>query len=448
MISRIPGPPHLDRAGILINNKRFEEWTDYNIGADIFNPSDGFSLRCGPMDKALRELVLPGHEISIYIGDGTPDNEHIILNGWTESYQDMKSKQSVSIDIAGRDKASDLIENTVAQDFDARGLTFYDMAQAVCDPLGINVIVTNEANRLAVANRKKYKRQMAIYSEDVLKYNEEMVKMMKEIEEPLYGTGAWNPREYELILEGSGVPKPLQPPLVSGIFRSVADAQPQDDESAWDFLMRYAARLEVHMWMTAAGVLVISRPRYDQDPSYLFINNTTDPTNNNVISRRFSLDIAGIPTRTNRTGRRIGKGEKRQRLETWVDSTVIVPTSADAIIPEGSIRVNEGFTRSKWGKDTEARDQDQLDRRTFYAQKAAETGFTVVEITVNGHDQDGVLYIPDTVARYVDEDLGLDDLYYVASCNYSLDSKRAGMTGQVTDIKLTPLGTWVPEQAV
>jgi prophage tail gpP-like protein len=455
MISRIPGKPHLDRAGVLINDKRFEEWTDYSIGADIFNPSDGFSMRCGPMDKQLRELVLPGHAISVYMGDGTDDNEHIVLNGWIETYNDMKDKSGGTvIDIAGRDLASDLIENTVPQDFNARGLTFYDMAQEICDPFGINVIVTNQANRLAIANKKQYKRNMAQYNQDVETYNAEIDKALKIFSDEIYGTGAWSNETYAAMekgflerLEADGVPRPLKPPLITGIYRNIGEAMPQDDESCWSFLMRYAARLEVHMWMTAQGVLVISRPRYDQEPSFLFLNDTTDPTHNNVVQRRFSLDIAGIPTRINRTGRSIGKGEKRQRLETFSESTVIFPTDDDVVVPEGTINVNSDYIRVKWGKDTEARNQSELDRRTYYAQKAAETGFEVIDITVQGHDQDGVLYVPDTVARYVEEDLGIDGLYYIASCSYDLDSKRKDMEGQTTRVMLTPLNTWVPETA-
>jgi prophage tail gpP-like protein len=464
MISRIPGKPHLDRAGVLINNKRFEEWTDYSIGADIFNPSDGFSMRCGPMDKQLRELVLPGHAISIYIGDGTDENEHIILSGWTESYNDVKDKRAgTTIDITGRDLASDLVENTVPQGFNARGLTFLDMAQQICDPFGINVIVTNQANRLAIGNKNQYRRNMAQYNQDEATYNAAMSGLMKQLAAEMEGSSVartpsgqpiYSVQEYQIVerefqrrLAADGVPVPLRPTLVNGIYNSKSEAMPQDDESCWSFLMRYAARLEVHMWMTAQGVLVISRPRYNQDPSFLFINNTTDPTNNNVIQRRFSLDIAGIPTRINRTGRSIGKGEKRQRLQTFSESTVIFPSDEEAIIPEGTIRGNSDYIREKWGKDTEARNQDELDRRTYYAQKAAETSFNVIDLTVQGHDQDGVLYVPDTVARYVEEDLGIDGLYYIASCSYDLDSKRKDMEGQTTRVMLTPLNTWVPESA-
>jgi len=239
---------------------------------------------------------------------------------------------------------------------------------------------------------------------------------------------------------------PLRPPLVKGIFQILDNAEPQDGESCWDFLMRYAARLEVHMWMTASGALVIQRPRYDQDPSYVFLISESTPEQNNVIDCSFRLDISGIPTQLRRMGRRISVGEKKQQLESSYDSTVVVPTSASTIIPEASINVDESFNRQRWNEDTEARDLDELGRRNFYALRNSEVGFQSVELTVDGHDQGGKLYAPDTVCRLVHEKLGIDRNMYVSACEYTQGRKSAMTEGKRTRITLTNLNAWIPEE--
>ena len=428
--------PLFHRTGILVGGRRFEEWTDYSIGADMFNPSDAFSMRCGPMPRDILREVLPGHDISIYFGNDTED--HIILGGWIEGFNHVTDKEYESTDISGRDLASDLIENSVPQGLDVRGKTFYDLAQIICNPFDIPVLCTNEANRLAIANKKKWKKAMLQYGLNTIQYNNHVVKIM--------GMGPYlmTHGAARSVLANSGVKHPVAPPWVGSIFKTLDDAEPQDGESCWDFLVRYAEKLEVHMWMSASGMLVIQRPRYDQDPLYTFIVSESNPEQTNC-RMRYGLDIGGMPTKLTRTGKYVGKGEKRDRLETFYESTKIIPTSDEnTIIPEGSIKVASHFTREKWTHDQESANLSELKRKNYYDMVAAETGFQDLEVIVPGHDQGGNLYTFDTVARVRHEPLGIDRNFYVAACTYDLDPKREYMSGPTTTLRLTPLNAWSP----
>lgn len=442
-------PPILDRTGVIVGGNRFEEWTDYDISSDIYTPSNDWSMRCGAVATDILKGMLPGREIAIYFGDGSDDNEHIVMDGWIESFVDRTSKTTWSTDISGRDKASDLTETTVPMGIEVKDRTFYDIAQDVCDHVGINVYCTNEANRIAIADKKKYKTLMAEYGQNQDTYNAKVADLMKpqSIATPSGGLVeiAQTEGAAKSILAAGGIKPALKPPWVPGLFKTMDDAAPHDGESCWDFLARYASRLEVMMWMSASGVLVLQRPRYDQEPLYLFVNSITNPSLNNCVSRSYSLNIAGIPTSLTRVGR-VKTNAERERVEATYESTRIVPTSGDSEIvgPSDVLGVSSSFSRPRWSTDSESRNADELYRRCYNSLIAAEMGFLSIEIEVQGHDQGGVLYTPDTVCRLIDEKLGLDGLYYVASCSYQMGVKAPQATGKVTTLKLQPLYSWSP----
>ncbi len=446
-VGLVPEGPRLHVAGIYIDEKRFENWTDYSIISNIFNPSDSFSMRAGRVDAEIRDLLLPGKRIQIYFGDGSPDGDVIVHDGWVEGNSDTISKLTTddTINITGRDRASDLVENSVPRNLKVAGRNLLDIAKELCAPFGINVIATNEINRLAVADPVKKKKILSAWEGDVRRFNERMglfqdlwFKQFKQDR---------TEESWKRYLATQAVPAPVRPPMMTGIYNGLKSAAPQDGESIWAFISRYASRQETFLFMSATGGdLIMQRPRYDQDPSYLFLNASRDPSNNNVVSRTRNINVAGMPTKITRTGRLKKVGEKRERMEAEVFSVKLLPESEAILVPAGSIVVADDFVREKWVTDTDARDQDELDRRNFYGMKSAETGFISLNVTVRGHDQGGRLYTPDTVARFVDEDLGLDELFYIPEVQYRLDQKSPDMEGPATSLTLKPLYSWVPEE--
>ena len=445
-MSLTPEQPKLDRMGVIVDGRRFEEWSEGRVSADIFTPANTFSLMCGPMGLEILRSVLPGRSISIYIGDGNDDT--ILLTGWTEGFVDTTNKRAWNTNITGRDLGSDLLENAVPEDLDVRGKTFYEIATEVCDVVGIPVICTNEANRLSVTQKKKYKKELAKYGLDVAKYNTKFIQAMKQ--KTLSGGVYYNtPEKLKAHLKNFGFTTPMQPPFVEGIFNTNDEAQPQDGESCWDFLSRYCKALEVFMWMSAGGVLVIQRPRYDQDPQYVLINRISRPEQNNF-ERTVSIDIASIPTSYKRIGRYKGKGDKRERLSVEYESTRVIPSSDTPTMPTGQgeqntdlVRVDSAFCRAVWEMDTEAHNLNELGNRAWYALKAMEMGFMTIDATLDGWDQGGIPYAPDTVCRVIDEKLDLDGSYYIASCEYLLNDRASG-GGRKTRVTLTPLYMWSP----
>jgi len=446
-----PEPPLLDSVGIYVGDKRFEEWTDYGIPVDIFTPSNQFSMRCGALQADVIKTILPGREVSIYFGDGSHDNEHIVITGWLEDFDDVTAKDTWSTDVSGRDRASDLLENSVPQDLVVKNRAMYDIAQDICSPLGLDVIIANDANRIAVADKKLYKKLMAGYEASMLPYNSNVAAIQKLLADTFEVTDAKD-KQFKQILAANGIKPPLKPPFIPGVFQNLRDAEPKDGESCWEFLARLAAKLEVWLWMAHDGTVVIQRPRYDQEPMYLFINSISEPFLNNVVNRRYSLSIAGKPTKLTRIGR-VKTDGKRERTEIEYSSTRIVPSSSDAVIvgvagqqDSDYLQVSESFSRERWMVDEDSSTADELARKAWYALKASEAGFLSIELVVKGHDQGGVLYTPDTVCRLVDEKLGLDGNYYIAACEYEMGVKAPETEGKQTRITLTPLYAWSPQE--
>jgi len=440
-VGLVPEGPKLRIAGVEVAGKRFEEWLDYDISANLYTPADTFSMRCGPVPSSLQKLILPAHRIRIYFTDGSPYGETTVFKGWIERFRERGKKGQTTTNIAGRDEACVLIENEVPPGTAVRGKQFIGIAEQLCAPHNIPVLCTNEANRLAIVNKKKFKQLMAQYQQDVLEYNS-TYKTLYNIHDE-----TWTDAEARAEMVSIGMPKPLRPPTVTGIFKVLDEAEPQDSESIWNFLKRYVERLEVHMWMSAEGMLVLQRPNYDQEPSYLFVDDEKDPSNNNVLDRDFGLDVSGMPTQITRTGRSKGSGEKKERLQSIVQSTKLVPSSEVLEMPSTMLQVAEDFRREKWILDTEARNQDELERRNLYGMKAAETGFFSLKIVARGHDQGGRMFVPDTVARYKRDALGIDGLFHISECQYNTDPKNDYQEGPVTVMKLNLLHSWVPENA-
>jgi len=440
-VGLVPEGPKLRIAGVEVAGKRFEEWLDYDIGANLYTPTDTFSMRCGPIPSSLQKLILPGRRIRVYFTDGGPYGEFTIFKGWIEKFRSRGKKGEESTNIAGRDEARMLIENDVPPGTAVKGKRFIDITEQLCAPYNIPVLCTNEASRLAIVDKKKYKQLMAQYQQSVLEYNA-TYKTLYNIHDE-----TWTDAEARAEMASIGMPKPLRPPTVTGIFRTMDDAEPQDSESIWNFLKRYVERLEVHMWMSAEGMLVLQRPNYDQEPSYLFVDDEKDPSNNNVLDRDYGLDVAGMATQITRTGRSKGKGEKKERLQSIVQSTKLVPSSEVLEMPSTMLQVAEDFKSEKWLQDTEAGNQDELDRRNTYGMKAAETGFLSLMVVVRGHDQGGRPFVPDTVARYKRDALGIDGLFHISECHYHTDQKNEYQEGPVTSMKLNLLHSWVPENA-
>jgi prophage tail gpP-like protein len=437
-VGLVPEGPKLDVVGVEVEGKRFEEWKDYDISSNLFTPEDRFSMRCGPIPNSIQKLILPGRRIRIYFSDGKPSGEVTVFKGWIEGFRDKGKKGEEVTDISGRDEARMLIENEVPPGTVVKGKSFYDIAVQLCSPFGISVMCTNEANRLAVADKARFKKLMAEYQQDVLVYNDTYKKLAAVHDE------TWTDAEARAEMASIGMPKPLRPPTVNGIFKTINDAEPQDGETIWQFLVRYVERLEVHMWMSAEGRLVLQRPNYDQDPLYVFIDDKKDPSRNNVLDRDYGLNISGMPTQITRTGRSKGQGEKKERLQSIVESTKLVPSAEALEMPSTMLQVSEDFKAEKWILDTEARNQAELDKRNQYGMKAAETGFFSLTVVARGHDQGGRMFVPDTIARYKRDVLGIDGLFHISDCQYHTDEKGEYQEGPLTTMRLNLLHSWAP----
>jgi prophage tail gpP-like protein len=439
-----PEGPRLLTPGVVIDGARFEEWTDLRIQSSVFSPPASFQMGTGPLSGKLMDALLPPRPITIYFGDGSTGGDVEILTGWLERNDDDYEKGAEYFQISGRDRVSDLIENSVPEDLAVKGRCLYDILTDIGDVLGLTILCTNEANRLAVVDRKKLKQLMAVWGASQLPYNSNVVAIQRLLVNTLESVDAKD-RQFKSILATNGIVPTLRPPRMTGIFKSLDEAEPKDGESCWDFVGRYAIRLEALLWGSADGNVIISRPQYDQEPSYTLLNLERDPLKNNVIRRSIPIDVSGMAMEQKRTGKTIKVGEKKERLQSLMQSSHLV-SGATNDLTAGILGVPAGFNRKRWGRDTEARNLDELDRRNYYDMLAADTGFMSIDVTVMGWDQGGRVYTPDTVCRYVEDRRGIDGLFYISDVEYTLGPKTGAMEGPRSRLSLRLLDSWSPSQ--
>jgi prophage tail gpP-like protein len=227
---------------------------------------------------------------------------------------------------------------------------------------------------------------------------------------------------------------PIPPHVHDGIVDKKADAKVNPGESVWDFISRIANKAETFAWMSPDAWLTVSRPQYEQDPSYILSHRPSRPHENNVEAYQETRSLDGIPTTLTVHGRVREKGKKRRNHSIDAYSAV----SLNAI-------EKYGLNRPIHLKDPDARTEDDFSRRAYYAIKNAEKNYITRSYTVAGHSQDGVVWAPDMTVKVQDEVLQHWGVDYIAGVRFNRSRRRGAPGRQTTVLDLTPLDVWIPQ---
>jgi len=408
-----------DKVRLVVAGRDFTRWVSYSLQTNVFRPPATFQFEIGKVDYPTIELLQPGALVEIFIDVNGTDQRY--MTGRIGQRKHSYGPGQHNLMIAGADLSQELMVTSAPFGFDAADRAFGDVVEDMIEPWGIKLAYTNELGRFMAVNKGNWKKQLkghtsAAYFESI-----------KALQKANKTKGAFKAACIKL-----NIPPP--PHVHDGIMKKAKDAKVDPGESVWRFIERMANKAEVKMWMTPDGWLVINRPNYDQEPTYIISHRPDFPKENNVIAGTEELDIDGIPTSLTAFGKVRGEGGKRQPYAAQELSTVLA-----------NARDKYDLHRPMFANEADARTVDEFKKRAFYAMKDAEKNFATYNYTVSGHSQNGNVWTPDTVARMVDDTLDINAPLYISGVKMSRGRTGGSAQKQITELQLTDLNAWVPD---
>lgn len=207
----------------------------------------------------------------------------------------------------------------------------------------------------------------------------------------------------------------------------VKDIRPQSGETVWEFLDRSAKRNGLLMSVTPDGKLLFCGLHYDQEPSYRITRRIQgDRSQNNVVSGGFRDDISDVASDVIVYGKVKGKDVTRSAFKGHATSLPGDPS-------------NVPYVKTLIIHDNSIKSAADAQHRAEYELGKSKQGALVLEYTMRGHSDSGLIYAVDTIAHVEDEVAGISGPFYVTARTFTRSNKQAPMT----QLKLVPKGAIV-----
>lgn len=428
--------PRSDYVELVADEKKLSTWTSYVVDSRILTPADGFRLTVQPSTReeraALKSWLTPGKRVKLYVGSenvGTGasirQDRYLQLTGIIDQI-DTKGDRGGGTEflVEGRDLGALLVDPSVPINLIREsGTRFMDLARAAAQPYGIEVVADWSAERDVVGGRarrtprdrlqRQQAREHGIPQESYSRRTRLLAEVAgRPIDEVALADVEARSRE--------GAANGLIQPDIERL--TMREARPRAGETVWQFLQRHAERLGLLMWMTPTGKLVVSSPRYDQEPLYRFIrrerNNPEDP--NTILAGGETLNAAERYSRVTVYGRARGDDIARSTIvATAIDEELEAILSRPLILHDNSIRtVDEALRRAK----------KELAKSKANAQ--------ALRYTVEHHGQGDNLYAIDRIAYVDDEIADVEGEFFMVTRTF----KKSRDEGTTTDVELVPRG--------
>jgi prophage tail gpP-like protein len=427
--------PDVDFAAIEVDDAFLDAWTEYSFSSDIFTPADGFSLSIGvgsSSSKALRknldylrERLYPGAVVKLWVGHG--DRKALQATGIIDARDIQNDGEGTRFSIEGRDFASYLVDSAAPVSlYQDAGTSLFSLARTAAEPWGISV--TADADSLRdVRTGKAQSRSANDLRAKAEQYGIAPARLSKSVLAAIdAGTIDVSAIASTTAALSSGAG--LSPLEIAQL--KISEARTQAGETVWEFLDRHARRLGLLMRMGPDGTLNFTGLNYGQVPSYRLersIDSVTTGTQfaslgvrgNNILSGGERYD----GSRMYREVKVFGRTKSGDLARAAVTATAR-DAGDDAIPHEKTLFVHDDSIRS----ETEA------SKRAYRELAKSRMGAQVLEYTVRGHGQGGVIYAVDTVAMVKDEVCGISGPFYVVSRSFT-----RGGDGPRTTLRLVPL---------
>ena len=396
-----------DEITLSVGGKALTNWTSYSFSSAFLTPTDGWHFTMsGPQSELVSAAVTIGAEATLAI------NGHVHGDGYIDEIEQTADRDGgTQITISGRDRLAPMVDAsadpTVRFGLNA---TLVDFIVGVAGPFGWGI-------------------------NDLIVYNDDNRKVMQ-------GNANGSPTTKGSVSKRGKVtpPKPLK--------SYVAHLEkPYPGETAFAFLARVTQRFGLWVWLSAEGnQLIVSKPNFDQAPSYQLRRlSGSAGVNNNILAGRSKRSTVEQPSIVIAEGFSGGGEFGKSRIKSLVINPAVSGFVGDIIAkyPE-AVQTNLGITLSEtyfsqpvkplYLRDEDAKTQEQLDN--FVKRELALRMRKSFEYhcTVEGHSNNGLPWCIDSMVDVQDELANVSEPLYLMDRTFE-KSRNGGTLTHLTMVR-------------
>ena len=424
-----------DYIALEVGGERLDVWTRYEVDTDLLQPADGFHLEVEvgaglarisqDRFRRYREQLSPGSLVRLYVGDditGRRRERYLQLTGRIDELNiDQSRARGTTLRVSGRDHGAYLVDSCVPVGLIRdEGTAFLDLVRAAVAPWNLEVISDGTASRDILTGRHVLTARERLELEEARAQGinpAAFTRMLRRRAE----------RQGRPLDEVAGVTADPQARArtSNGLLSSDVQrlthrrAAPRAGETVWDFLDRHARRLGLMMWMDPRGRLIVSAPRYDQQPLYRFVrrwqNRGDDP--NTILEGGRRKDGSALFSEVTVFGRARGGDVTRTSIR-------------------GTVTGDLPYQRRLVVHDNSVRDSSEAERRARRELRRRLADSDILQYELPDHGLGRYLYAIDTTAAVEDEVSGVSDVWYVTRRTFRRDREN----GTSTAVRLAPRG--------
>lgn len=189
----------------------------------------------------------------------------------------------------------------------------------------------------------------------------------------------------------------------AGVFHSVLQAKV--NETWHEFVRRHIDRAGLFLWAAADGTFVLSAPNVKQEPTYKLVRRRGENLGGNVLAMEFADDATHRHARVIIYGHGGGKAAGRAKAKgAWIDEEMVALQYTQAKV------YHDTHVQNPQQADFFARRRIAEERRAGWRLTYTIAGHTLPSLVEGG---DRAVIIPDTLVYVDDEELGLQDSFYI-----------------------------------
>jgi prophage tail gpP-like protein len=420
----------IDEVTIDFGASTYVGWTDYELTSDILTPADGWSVQLpmsGTIEQrhALKERIRSesGLRCFIYVRRSDSTDRALQLSGIIDDIGFSGSREGAILNVRGRDVGGLLCDASADVNLGVEESTsLLEVLRATCDPFGIEVTAESFASRALLTGER------AGGDPNTL------------VRRAARAAGIAERNGTRALVTGSGPPQTAHAGhLADARARararlghaagldgrdieaiSVSDAKPNAGETCWEFIDRQCRRFGAMPWIAADGKLIVSSPHYDQEPLYSLTRYLGRDSRNTIVAGGGDESLAAQSSSATVYGRGPGRDTERTRFRGFAErNTSLMPLYRPLVVHDPSIT-----------------SQDEATRRAKRELAQQNVSAFALEYEVHGHGQGPYLWAVDTIAEVVDEQQGVEGLYWIASRTFRGNRD----IGRTTKLRLLPVG--------
>lgn len=152
-----------------VNGRRMGEWTSIAISRSVTAIADSFSLGYIDVQTRLDYPIKTGDECKLWMGNSLAVTGYIDIAKWGYAAGNESQGMTHTFEVSGRSKTGDLVKSSAVPSPNTwKEKSFAQIAKDVCDPFGIEVVVTANIDQLMLKPVKRHSVEIGESAADCL----------------------------------------------------------------------------------------------------------------------------------------------------------------------------------------------------------------------------------------------------------------------------------------